>query len=353
MTNKNTLENISHGTDNNLNLVRLIAALMVMYMHSLALSHAVQHEDVMNTLTFGRALSGQVGVDIFFVISGFLIYRSYERNNNIGKYFKARFLRIWPLLAVFIIVSALIYGPLITTVSTKEYFTDVSFRKYLLNLVFVSGKNHLPGVFDNHINQSANGSVWTLQYEVICYLLVVVFYPLFNKYKKSIFGTIAVSAFVYLFATYYLGNASGVAANMGRLTLQFQMGAMYYIYRDKIIMSWKIMLGLLAVMIPIMKFFDFEMAFAIGGAYLIMYIGFHYFKISKYYNRVGDISYGVYILSFFVQQRVIDYMGKIPYGYRARYMDPYVNFGVSLLIVLPLALISWHCFEKQLLKLKK
>ena len=73
----NTLEKLSQGKDNNLNLVRLVAAFMVMYMHSLALCQANLEADIMYTLTFHKALSGQVGVDIFFVISGFLIYRTW------------------------------------------------------------------------------------------------------------------------------------------------------------------------------------------------------------------------------------------------------------------------------------
>lgn len=355
---KHTLEELSQGRDNNLNLVRLVAAVMVMYMHSLALCQANQEADLMYTLTFHKALSGQVGVDIFFVISGFLIYRSYDRSGNIGKYLKARFLRIWPLLALFILSTAFIFGPMFTTLSKAEYYSDDLFKQYLLNLVFVSGQNRLPGVFWFHINKSSNGSIWTLQYEVICYLLVLVMVPLFKRYKKSVFAFIALSAGVYLYFMYGV-NADATLLisrerliNLGRLSLQFEMGVLYYLYRDKILMSWKIFAAALAGLVATVYFIDFEIAFAIFGSYVILFLGFSYFFISKLYNKVGDISYGVYILSFFVQQRLIDVMGKSPDGYQVLRMDSYVNLGLSILIVVPLAFISWHCFEKHLLKLK-
>ncbi len=355
--NKKTLEQLSQGRDNNLNLVRLIAAFMVMYMHSLAMCQANQEADLMYTLTFHKALSGQVGVDIFFVISGFLIYRSYERSDSLWKYLKARFLRIWPLLAVFILSTAFFFGPRFSSLSRQEYF-ETGVQKYLLNLVFISSDNRLPGVFANHINKSANGSIWTLQYEVICYLLVIAIVPLIKKYKKAIFALIGVSAFMYLFFNYYWTADSFYMISkdrfvqFGRLSLQFEIGAMYYLYRQRIVMDVKLFIGALAGLIALDYLLDFEIAFAIFGAYVIIYMGFSYYWVSKYYNKIGDLSYAVYILSFFIQQRIIDVMGVSPDGYQVLRMDPYINLGITTLIVLPLAFVSWHCFEKQVLKLK-
>ena len=353
-----TLGDSSTGTDNNLNLVRLIAASMVMYMHSLALCQANQEADLMYTLTFHKALSGQVGVDIFFVISGFLIYRSYERGNNIIKYLKARFLRIWPLLAVFILSTTYIFGPMFTSVSHKEYYADPWVKEYLLNLVFVSGRNRLPGVFAFHINQSSNGSIWTLQFEVICYLLVLGFVPLCKKYKKAIFAIIAISLGIFLLFSYgikegsFMGLSNTPFINFGRLSMEFEIGAMYYIYRDKIVLSFKYFLIAVVGVLAVPYFADYEIAFALFGAYIVMYIGFGYYGISKLYNKVGDISYGVYVMSFFIQQRLIDVMGASPDGYQVLHMDPYINLLMTAIIVIPLSFTSWHLFEKQLLKLK-
>jgi peptidoglycan/LPS O-acetylase OafA/YrhL len=244
MNKKNTLGELSQGTDNNLNLVRLIAALMVMYMHAFALSSATLEQDLMYTLTFHKVLSGQVGVDIFFIISGFLIYRSYERSSSPWRYLKARFLRIWPLLALFILSTAFIFGPMFSSLSKAEYYAGDQtghVGSYLLNLLFDSSATRLPGVFAFHINQSSNGSLWTLQYEVLCYILVMAFLPICKKYKKAIFAFIAISAFIYLFFTYGWSNEAdtfivfpvSVLQNFGRLTWEFEMGVAYYLYRDR------------------------------------------------------------------------------------------------------------------------
>lgn len=355
---KNTLEKISQGRENNLNLVRLVAALMVMYMHAFALGNGKLEQDIMYTLTFHKALSGQVGVDIFFVISGFLIYRSYDRGNKVGKYLKARFLRIWPLLGFFVLSTAFIFGPMFSVLDRDAYFAGHEtghVGTYLLNLIFISGANRLPGVFSFHANQSANGSIWTLQHEVLCYLIVLVMVPLFRKHKKAIFAFIAVSVAIYFSMKYGSFSSDLVPVtflvNFGRLTWEFEMGVLYYLYKDKIIMSWKIALAALVGLVATSYFADYEIAFTIFGAYIVLYIGFSYWGISKLYNKVGDISYGVYIFSFFVQQRVIDLMGYSLDGYHVL-MDPMTNFGVSVAVVIPLALLSWHCFEKQLLKLK-
>lgn len=356
-----TLGQLSQGKNNNLNLIRLIAAFMVMYMHSLALCIADQSKDIMYTLTFHKALSGQVAVDIFFVISGFLIYRSYDRGNNVWKYLKARFLRIWPLLALFILLTAFIIGPMYTVYTREEYFA-VSMKDYLMNLLFASSYTRLHGVFLSHISKSINGSIWTLRFEVICYIMVLFVLPVFRRWKKGIFPFILVIVAGYVFFTYgcaqelFLGMSKEPFVNLFRLTLHFAMGIMYYLYRDEIKLDRKKLLIALGVQILITFFFDFEIAFALAGSYIIMYLGFQNYKISRAYDKVGDLSYGVYIWSFLVQQLVVEYMGYFPEeninGFYVMTMDPYVNLALSTLIVVPLAFVSWQCFEKQLLKLK-
>lgn len=360
MNNNYTLGQLSQGKNNNLNLIRLIAAFMVMYMHSLALCIADQAKDVMFTLTFHKALSGQVAVDIFFVISGFLIYRSYDRGNNVIKYLKARFLRIWPLLGLFILSTAFLIGPAFSELSRGEYFSE-NLKDYLLNLVFASSYTRLPGVFTHHISKSVNGSIWTLRFEVLCYLMVLVILPIFKKCKKLIFPFLLLVMGGYVFFTYgcqetFMGFSKEPFVNLFRLVMHFAVGILYYLYRDKIKLNRLFLVMALLVQVMFTFIFDFEIAFAVAGAYLIMYFGFQDYKISRLYDKVGDLSYGVYILSFTVQQIVIHYMGYFPEqnfeGYRVLQMDPYVNLGISTAIVLPLAFISWHCFEKQLLKFK-
>ncbi|SDB53402.1 Peptidoglycan/LPS O-acetylase OafA/YrhL, contains acyltransferase and SGNH-hydrolase domains [Pseudobutyrivibrio sp. YE44] len=357
MNDKYTLGALSQGRNNNLNLVRLVASFMVMYMHSLALSIAAQQKDIMYTLTFHKALSGQVAVDIFFIISGFLIYQSYDRSRNIWKFLKARFLRIWPLLALFILSTAFIIGPMLTTLSREEYFA-AGLKDYLLNLVFASSYTRLPEVFFTHIEFSVNGSIWTLRYEVICYLLVLFFLPIFSRKKNLVGVFLAASAAVYLYFTYvFVGDhfymlPTSILVNLGRLTMQFEMGILFYLNRNEIPMKFKYFLIAVVGLIAGSYFFDYEIVFAIFGTYIVLYIGFSDWKISRWYDKVGDLSYGVYVLSFLVQQLVIEWIGVSPDGYAYLRMDPYVNLAISTVIVLPLAYISWHCFEKQLLKLK-
>ncbi len=357
MNNKLTLGDLSEGRNNNLNLLRLFASFMVMYMHSLALCIAQQERDIMFTLSFNKALSGQVAVDIFFIISGFLIYRSYDRSRNIGKYLRARFLRIWPLLGLFILATAFIIGPLLSTLSPQEYYAS-DLREYLANMAFASSYTRLPGVFTTHINWSVNGSIWTLRYEVICYLLVLALLPILKKRKELIAVFLLISAGVYLYFTFgftedhFFVVPREILVNLGRLSMHFEMGIAYYLYRKYIPMNAFVFVASIVGLIVGGYFLDYEIAFAIFGTYFILFIGFHDSKISRAYAKVGDLSYGVYILSFLVQQLVIEWMGVSPDGYQAVRMDPYINLGLSTLIVLPLAYISWHLFEKQLLKLK-
>ena len=352
-----TLGQLSQGKNNNLNLIRLIAAFMVMYMHSLALCIADQSKDVMFFLTFKKALSGQVAVDIFFVISGFLIYRSYDRSNNVIKYLKARFLRIWPLLALFILVTAFVIGPMYTNLSRDEYFA-AGLKDYLMNLLFASSDTRLPGVFLTHISKSVNGSIWTLRFEVICYLLVIAILPVLRKQKWLVVPLIILSAVIYGYFTYiwmderFFIVSKELLMNFGRLTMHFNVGVLFYLFRDKISLNWKLLLAAVLGQVALTYFFDFEIAFAIFGGYIIMYFGFQDYKISRLYDKVGDLSYGVYILSFLVQQLVIERMGVSPDGYQVVRMNPYTNLAISAAIVVPVAFISWHCFEKQLLKLK-
>lgn len=127
------LESISRGRNNNLNLIRFIAALMVILGHSYVATTAGKEHEFMCIITQNQLDFGGLAVSIFFVYGGFLICKSMHRLENAKYYFKARIIRIFPPLIFVTFVMAFIVGPIVTELSIDSYFTSVGTYKYLLN----------------------------------------------------------------------------------------------------------------------------------------------------------------------------------------------------------------------------
>jgi len=351
-----TINEAAIDRKNNLNIIRLIASLMVLYMHSFAICLGVQDKDIFNVLTNHKELAGGIAVYIFFIISGFLICRSYDRTSSIAQYFKARFLRIWPLLFLVTIICAFVLGPIISEYSFEQYIRG-DIKGFLKNIFFISSNTLLPGVYSDHYNHSLNGSLWTLMYEVMWYILVAILSPVWKRFKAVIPACSIGLAIVYLVFTYY--HAISVATisgefilNFAKLGLFFTVGMCFYLYGDKIILSAKVCLLAFTVLVLGIIFADFIITFAIAGSYIIFYLAFQKKCIASWYDKVGDLSYGIYIMAFPIQQTVLDYMGIPTEHYNTLTMNPYLNMLITLVVLVPLAYLSWHFVEEPCLKLK-
>lgn len=351
-----TLRDLSADRKNNLNIIRLFASLMVLYMHSFSVCISDSSGDITYFLTNHKQLSGGLAVDIFFIISGFLITRSYDRSKNLWSYIKARFLRIWPLLFVVVMVTAFIIGPIISSCTLAEYFQP-EVLKFLRNALFINTYSYLPGVFNYHYNHSLNGSLWTLQYEVICYILVVLTAFIWRKVKAAAPAVVVILAGLYYYSTYVAAFSFGplsanFVSNFVRLAMFFAMGMTYYCYEDKIKLEFKGFCLAFAGLVVGILFFDFEYFFALFGSYMIFYIAFQKHFVASWYDRVGDLSYGIYIMAFPIQQIWLDMVGHPTEHYNTMTMNPYLNMVLTILIVLPLSWFTWHYIEEPCLRLK-
>ncbi|MCR4693728.1 MAG: acyltransferase [Pseudobutyrivibrio sp.] len=351
-----TLKEAAVDKKNNLNFIRLFASLMVLYMHSFAICIADQSQDIFGILTFKKELAGGIAVDIFFVISGFLIIRSFDRSRSLSRYFKARFLRIWPLLCIVVLLSCFVLGPLVSDYGPKIYFMG-DYQGYLLNMFFIGSQSTLPGLFTNHYSHAINGSLWTLTYEVICYFLVVMLFPLWSRYKAS--GPVFAISMGIIHLIYSTGHGIGLGpvspdfiSNFARLSMFFAVGSTYYLYEDRIKLKWQYFLLALILDLFLTYFFDFSIVFAVFGSYLIFFIAFQKKFVARAYDKVGDLSYSIYLLAFPIQQTLLHFMGHPTETYNTMTMDPYLNMALTVLILIPLSYMSWHLIEKQFLKLK-
>lgn len=120
--------------ENNFTLLRLLAALAVMYGHSyvLSLGTAGGEDPISNLLIryWGKSLPA-LAVDLFFVTSGFLVTASYVQRNNLFAFVEARMLRIYPGLIVAVLFCVFIVGVFVTTESAANYFSSPSTWSYL------------------------------------------------------------------------------------------------------------------------------------------------------------------------------------------------------------------------------
>ncbi|WP_286892434.1 acyltransferase [Thermobacillus sp.] len=329
-----------NARENNLDLLRLFAAILVIFSHSFPLSLGSNASEPFVLFTKGQETFGGLGVSIFFVISGFLITYSFERSANVYAYMRNRILRIYPALLVVLLISVFVLGPLVTSLSVKEYLMHPATIKYLESFMLINMQYSLPGVFENNPYPNAvNGSLWTLWYEMFFYMVVAIL-GLTRLLKKHIIIPLFLAV---LFIAEMIDPGMAIYHYI-ELFKYFSAGMVVYLCRDKIKLNHFAAIASLAILCIFAGAGLYRFAFALFGAYLIFHIGFGVPKLFKTFQEKGDFSYGMYIYAFPVQQTVAYLLeGNI---------TPIQNFVFATPIILGLSILSWFLIEKKCLALK-
>src|SRR5260370_35969760 len=161
---------------NNFDALRLIAALSVVFSHAFLIADGSEAREPFVWLTGNQCILGVVGVFVFFIISGYLVTESWCRSPMPGRFALARAVRIYPGFIVNVVLCAFVMGPLISALPLPAYFSGPELGHFLVKtLALETGPLALPGVLfaNNSVGLHINGSLWTLHYEVMMYLMVV------------------------------------------------------------------------------------------------------------------------------------------------------------------------------------
>ena len=151
---------------NSFDLLRLFAAVLVLYSHRHVLLGLVELK-LFNWTTLGGA-----GVSIFFFLSGFLVWSSWVRDPELTRFSIRRSLRIFPALWFVVLFTVLVVGVLLSKLEVSGCFASFETWRYLSTALLVV-RHGLPGVFvDNPYPLAVNGSLWTLPVEFLCYVSV-------------------------------------------------------------------------------------------------------------------------------------------------------------------------------------
>ncbi|WGS47768.1 acyltransferase (plasmid) [Burkholderia sp. JSH-S8] len=323
---------------NNFDFLRLSAAFMVLYSHQFALL-GLPEPGFGNGFTFGS-----IGVAIFFTISGYLVTQSWERDPHVLRFAMKRFLRIWPGLFAATMLAAFVLGPLVSRLPASEYFHHPSLWHYLNNLR-LKMTFELPGVFEhNPYPDAVNGSTWTIPFEVRWYLYLLVGGALTLMRRRRIVLVAAVLLAMHHFAV-YKAEINPVRAYSTEFGLYFCAGALMWLYRDK----WATRRRTGIVLAALTGAAAYLAGQTLLGALLlvaplVVMIGEAATPYLRRFGRFGDLSYGVYIYAFVVQQTL---------AWRFGNSLPFVAcLALTTVITLACAWLSWHLIEKPALSLK-
>jgi len=164
-----TFADVAAGRDNNLNLLRMLAASSVLFSHSYALTGHMLQEPLV-VASGQRTDAATIGVIVFFAISGFLIAQSLARTPSLYAYTIARALRILPGLMLAKLFCVLVLGWYATSLASAAYWTHADTWRFLLACPYFDVRDRLPGVFErNPYPLAVDGSLWTIPVETWCY----------------------------------------------------------------------------------------------------------------------------------------------------------------------------------------
>jgi len=340
---------------NSFDFLRLVFAVMVIITHSLVLSGAGEG-DFLFRFTGGQIDCSYLGVRGFFLISGFLIFKSLQRSTGVLDYLTKRALRIFPALIVMLLLVTLVAGPLLSSFPVGAYFRNGETWNYLGSSLRIPGFQKsisLPGVFSHNPGTNAvNGSLWTVWFELLFYVgLLAAFFPFRNKISFLKWALPISWALLYIFFVAghhfldahifpFTGMSAEIAVDLG---LFFLAGSALTLvpWQRASLRRMLLIAGLLIVIIGL-SFHVFYYLRYLGLPVLIMAAGHYYIPVFSQIRRLGEPSYGIYIYAFPLQQAIIQVLSPSPM--------------VVTLLAIPLSMLlgyaSWHLVESPFLGLK-
>ncbi|MDO5289579.1 MAG: acyltransferase [Pseudomonadota bacterium] len=324
---------------NNFDAIRLAAALLVLYSHHYTLTGQAMEPSFLGINTLGG-----LAVSMFFTISGYLVTQSWFADPAPVRFALRRILRIWPALTAVVLLSALVLGPLLTTLSPKAYFAHEDTRAYFSTLTMLPAY-YLPGVFTGNPSAAVNGSLWTIPLEVQCYavLLLAGCLGVLSTYQTLIRAAILYIAWYTLFQRPELHN--GQINHLLELGAYFTVGALMQATQahwQSRRLRWAVLLLLAAIACWHMGLRYFSALLIVPYATIVA--GTASTPLLRQCGRFGDFSYGTYLFAFPVQQTVI------MLWYPA--MGFWGSMFAACLITLLCAVASWHLIEQPALTFK-
>lgn len=324
--------------DNNFDFLRLAAAFAVLVSHQFAVSGQPEPLNAIGSW-------GGTGVLVFFAISGYLVAGSWSHDPHLGRFLMRRLLRLWPGLAVALVLIALVLGPLVSSLAAADYYTSSVTWRYFQQLSLGVFQPQLPGVFiGNPMPESANGSLWTIPIEVACYLALAMV-GLLGLLRYTWLLPLAFLAFaVWFFFLFEVGYDQPIRMRLQMGVVFFCAASMYPLRRfwwpHR---GWACAAALACIMLSWMSGRQ-EIAATLGLPVVVVLCCTASTPVLRSAGRFGDISYGLYIYAFPVQQTWVWLGGqRWPIS---------VGIVACTLITAVLAWLSWRLIEKPALRHK-
>ncbi|WP_413503312.1 acyltransferase family protein [Serratia grimesii] len=330
---------ISRG-NNNLDLIRLLAAISVIVYHSFPLNPQWGLTDPIKD-TFSYMTTGGLAVKVFFFISGLLVTNSLLSRESTIHFVISRAFRIFPGLAFVLILTALVIGPIFTTMPFTDYFTSGQPLVYILKNLSLQTQYFLPGLFEGN-KYGVNGSLWTIHYEVLAYVVLLGIYLLgigksqwlsslvciciiiepITPLKGVLFASSDNNAIYLLAPCFALGSLLAINKDLykSNITIPIVIFTSQFIFTNEAISS---LLMCLSVCLALLHISSLE--------------------IVKKIRIRQDISYGVYLWGFPVQQVISQ---SFHFGF-------FANVLLSILLTMAIALVSWVAIEKPAINFAK
>ncbi|MBQ2953466.1 MAG: acyltransferase [Clostridia bacterium] len=364
---------------NSFHLMRFVLAALVILCHSFTL---LGRTTPLSALTGGLMNEGTLAVDGFLTISGFLICQSAVRSRNALTFLGKRLARILPAFCCALAFSALLVGALVFPGDVVSYVRQgeggpLTWIVNWLTLNVMPEQWGVSGVFAGNPTTSLNVSLWTIKFEFALYLVMALLMLTTLSRRRAtyivcfsvflILRTLLIPFGVRLWDVYDTRLWLLSHWNYDRLTetgLFFFTGTLLYAYRQEIPRRWYLaVIALLALVVC--GFFRFvpaqvdaaqdeaarlmwqlgelplRLVYCAAVPCLVIYLGGS--PLCSGFSRLGDLSLGMYVYSYPIQQMII---------FCAPEITPLPLFALTLAIVLPLAAWSWRTIEAPVLRLK-
>lgn len=339
------LENSQKG--NNFGALRLLLTILVIVSHSPQVIDGNPSREIM-IRTFGTISLGSAAVDAFFIISGYLITKSFVESPSVVVYLAKRVFRIIPAFLVSFWICALVVAPLVGAANPLH---SLATMKQLLFLAARLLPPEVPGAFPGMSHPDLNVSMWTIAYEFRCYAVAAIL-GLFGLYSRKYRPIVAAATLVFL-----LMNTIGVPEHLTtigesltgsfyqdvRFSTTFGAGACVFLFRDAIRFTHRGAFVSAVALVTLLFSHRFaEAGLVVFGSYLIFWFVFEV-RLEGLQNvgRHVDLSYGIYLYAWTVQSVIV---------WHDRTIDPWVLSLVSCLLAAAIASVSWVLIERPALR---